>query len=425
METHRSEFRLGWKTLLAATLGVACGGSPLAFNTIGFFMGPIHQEFGWSFGQISLAVTIMGATAALLAPLYGWLADRYGVRPVALVSLAIYGLIFASFALKPGSLAGFYAFWFVLGLIAIGSTPVTWTRGVNLWFFRSRGLALGLTLAGTSLAAIVLPTLTVWSIGEFGWRLTFPVLALLPLLVALPVGIAFFREPKPEEMPPEIAQIRAFRSAHAGADYSRLPGLTLAEAMRTRQFWLIFGTIGLFALAYGGVHVHLAQMVQGKGYTAAQAAGLVGILGLATLAGRIIAGWLLDRVWAPLVCLPFLSLPAFAAWVLMGDATAWGLLVVSALCLGLASGADDLIAYLAARYFGMRHYGKIYGSIYLSFGVCAAASPAIFGAARDAFGQYDEILLVAMGLYLTAAIMPLALGRYPDQDDGRASILAR
>ena len=226
-------------------------------------------------------------------------------------------------------------------------------------------------------------------------------------------------------MPPEIAQIRAFRSARAGANYSRLPGPTLAQAMRTRQFWLIFGTIGLFALAYGGVHVHLAQMVQGKGYTAAQAAGLVGILGLATLAGRIIAGWLLDRVWAPLVCLPFLSLPAFAAWVLMGDATAWGLLVVSALCLGLASGADDLIAYLAARYFGMRHYGKIYGSIYLSFGVCAAASPAIFGAARDAFGQYDEILLVAMGLYLTAAIMPLALGRYPDQDDGRASILAR
>jgi len=84
------EFRLGWKVLLAAMLGVAFGASPIPFNTIGFFMGPLNAEFGWSRAEIAAGVTIFGIVASLLAPVFGSLADRYGVRPVALWSLAAF-----------------------------------------------------------------------------------------------------------------------------------------------------------------------------------------------------------------------------------------------------------------------------------------------------------------------------------------------
>jgi len=83
--------------------------------------------------------------------------------------------------------------------------------------------------------------------------------------------------------------------------------------------------------------------------------------------------------------------------------------------LGFAAGAEtDLVAYLAGRYFGMAHYGKIYGMLYMPFGMASAVSPAVYGAVRDATGNYDPILHVALFLFIAGAVLLLLLGRYPD-----------
>lgn len=399
----RSEFTLGWKVILASMLGVACGASPIPYNSIGFLLGPLHDEFGWSFRDISLGLTICGIAGSLLVPVYGSLSDRVGVRPVALFSLLAFGISFAALALIPGSLTGYWLLWLVVGIVGFGSTPVTWTRGINLWFFRHRGLALGITLVGTSLTAILVPPLAAYSVQNFGWRLTFPILALLPLLVALPLGLFLFREPRVDQRPPEL-------TVNGG-----LPGVTLGEAVRGYRFWLIWISILCVAFAYGGVFVHLAQMLVGHGFTLTAAAGIVSTQGLAILAGRVGTGFLLDRFWAPLVTLPLLSAPAIACWLLAGDGLTAGLAVMSAVILGLATGAEtDLIAFLAGRYFGMAHYGKIYGMLYLPFGLASSVSPAVYGWVRDATGNYDAMLYVAIGLFIGGAVMLLGLGRYPD-----------
>ncbi len=414
------EFRRGWRVLLAALLGIGCGASPLPFNTLGFFIAPLQQEFGWSLGEISFGITIYGVIGALLAPVYGALADRFGVRPVALGSLGAFGLAFAAFAFVPASLAVFYALWVVVGLVGFGSTPVTFSRAVNLWFFRRRGLALGSTLVGTSLAAMLLPPLTVWLIGRFGWRPAFPLLALLPLLVALPVGLALFREPRPEERPPELAVGAA---AGAAGQTAALAGLTLAECLRGRRLWILLASILMIAFAYAGAVVHLPQMLAASGFTREQAAPVLSLLGLSVLLGRLATGLLLDRFWAPLVTLPLLALPAFACVLLMGSTGPMGpmnqgltlpLAALAAILLGFSSGAEtDLIAYLAGRYFGMAHYGRIYGFLYMGFALATAASPAAYGWVRDATGSYDPILAVAGMLFIVGALLLLALGRYP------------
>ncbi len=399
----RSEFTLGWKVLVAAMLGVACGASPIPYNSIGFLLGPLHDEFGWSFRDISLGLTVCGIAGSLLVPVYGSLSDRLGVRPVALFSLLAFGISFATLALIPASLTGYWLMWLVVGIVGFGSTPVTWTRGVNLWFFRRRGLALGITLIGTSLTAILVPPLAAYSVQHFGWRLTFPILAALPLFLALPVGLLLFREPRPEQRPPELTVDGA------------LPGVTLRQAVGGFRFWLIWVSILCVAFAYGGVFVHLAQMLIGQGFTVTAAAGIVSTQGLAILAGRIGTGYLLDRFWAPLVTLPLLSAPAIACWLLAGDGLTAALAVMSAVILGLATGAEtDLIAFLAGRYFGMAHYGKIYGMLYLPFGLASSVSPAVYGWVRDTTGSYDAMLYVAIGLFITGAVMLLGLGRYPD-----------
>ncbi|MGA0704452.1 MAG: MFS transporter [Steroidobacteraceae bacterium] len=401
----RPEFRLGWKTLLASMLGVMCGASPIPYNTIGFFMGPLNAEFGWSFRDISLGVTIFGVLAALLAPAFGAMADRFGVRPVALWSLFAFGIAFGAFAFTPANLAGYYALWAVVGLVGIGSTPVTWSRAVNLWFFRNRGLALGLTLVGTSLAAIILPPLTSWAITNHGWRHAFAIVALLPLLVALPVGIALFREPRPEERPVELT---------ADASGGTLTGLTLREALRGFRFHLLLVSILLVTFAYGGAHIHFPEMLKGHGLGDSAPVVMSG-LGLSILAGRLITGALLDRIWAPAVTFPVLCMPVISCMLLAGDSLSLEGAFLAAFMLGFAAGAEtDLIAYLAGRYFGMAHYGKIYGMLYVPFGIAAAVSPAAYGWVRDSTGSYDPMLTAAAVLFVAGASLLLGLGRYPD-----------
>ncbi len=401
------EFRKGWKVLIAALLGTACGSSPLPFQTAGFMMGPIQEEFGWSLKQLSFGVTIYGVLGALLAPVFGALADRFGVRRVALGSLTAFGIVFGAFGLMPPSLLGYYFMWFLIGLVGIGSTPITWSRAVNLWFFRNRGLALGLTLVGTSISAIVLPPLTVGLIAQFGWRGAYPALALLPLAIALPVGLAFFREPRPEERPPELNAV--------GADGKlELGGLTLRECLAGRRFWILGVSIFLVAFAYGGALVHMPTMLKAKGFEPAQAAGVMSLFGVSIFAGRIITGLLLDRVWAPLVTLPILSLPAVACFLLAGDQMSFGLAVACAFMLGFSSGAEtDLIAFLAGRYFGMANYGRIYGSLYMVFGIASALSPLAYGWVRDSTGSYDGILFTAAAFFVSGGLLLPALGKYP------------
>ena len=401
----RSEFRLGWKVLVASLLGVAFGASPLPFNTIGFFIDPLQQEFGWTRTEISFGITIYGVLGALLAPAFGWLADRYGVRKVALGSLTIFGLIFASFSVIPGDLLWFYALWTMIGLFGIGSTPITWSRAINLWFFRQRGLALGLTLVGTSVSAMLLPFITTQLIGQVGWRGSFAFLALLPLAVALPLGLLWFREPREHERPPEVAAVGA----------AELPGRTVGEAMREKRFWILWISIALVSIAYAGALVHLPSMLAARGFDRTSAAAVMSVFGLSIFAGRIITGLLLDRFWAPLVTLPILCLPALSCWVLMGDAPlSLTLAVAAAFLMGFASGAEtDLIAYLAGRYFGMRSYGQIYGVLYMAFGLSTAISASLYGWVRDTTGSYDPMLLTAAGMFVAGAVLLLFLGPYP------------
>jgi MFS family permease len=410
------EFSRGWKVLVASLVGTAFGASPLPFNTIGLFIEPLQKEFGWTRAEISFGITIYGVLGALLAPVFGWMADRYGVRPVALGSLAAFGLVFASFSLIPGELAWFYLLWTLVGLVGIGSVPITWSRAINLWFFRNRGLALGLTLVGTSISAALLPKITVALIDWQGWRMSYALLALLPLAVALPLGLLWFREPRPEERPAELRVAAAGSGPGAAAGAAALPGVTLGEAMRTRGFWLLWVSILMVSFAYGGALVHLPSMLSPLGFTRGEIGNVMAVFGLSIFAGRIITGALLDRFWGPLVTLPILCLPALSCWLLATDhSLTFQMAVLAAFLLGFASGAEtDLIAYLAGRYFGMANYGKIYSMLYMAFGIATAVSATAYGWVRDTTGSYDPILFAAAGMFVVGACLLLLLGPYPD-----------
>ena len=110
-----------------------------------------------------------------------------------------------------------------------------------------------------------------------------------------------------------------------------------------------------------------------------------------------------------------LAMPIFAAVILLTTGTTLTMVMVAGFMLGFAAGAEsDVVAYLASRYFGMKQYGRIYGWLYMPFGIFSALSPVLYGAIRDSTGSYDLMLKLAMLLFGLGATLLLTLGRYPD-----------
>ena len=142
---------------------------------------------------------------------------------------------------------------------------------------------------------------------------------------------------------------------------------------------------------------------------------MMSIVGLGLLVGRVGVGFLLDRLWGPGVAFPALCLPAAACFMLMGTSQDIVWIGAAAFMLGFAAGAEsDLIAYLASRYFGMAHFGRIYGMLYMPFGLFSAISPLVYGIVRDRAGSYDPMLTVASVLFVAGGALLLTMGRYPD-----------
>ena len=145
------EFRDGWPVVTSAMLGIGLGLSPLPFYTIGILAPELAKEFGWGFAEILGGLPIMTCAVLGASPAVGLIADRIGVRMVALASLFLFGLAYAAFAFGNGDIRLFYLTWGVMAFVGAGTLPVTWTRAVNNRFDVRKGLALGLSLVGTGL----------------------------------------------------------------------------------------------------------------------------------------------------------------------------------------------------------------------------------------------------------------------------------
>ena len=392
------EFRRdqAWRVVLAAWLGVALGLTALPFYTLGIFAKPLALEFGWSRSVIQSGITfaMLGVVSSAWAA--GWLIDRFGVRPVALVSQAGLALGFVGLALQPGTATWWQANWFVFAVLGVGTTPLTWSRGIASWFDKQRGLAIGIALSGTGMTALVAPPLLSAVVASQGWRAGYLAIALLIVLVGMPSVWLLFRE----------------KAGHSGASAStpQGTGLTLGQALRTRHFWILL--LGFWAICstVAGLIPNLVPMLTDSGLSLPQAASYASLLGLNVIAGRLLAGWLLDRFWGPVVALILLMPPALACLLLAQQQ--WPGLAV--MLIGLAGGAEfDLIAYLCLRYFGTRHFGQIYAWQWAGFSLAAGAGPVAFGLIFDRTGSYHSALMVAAVLLVIGPLALFALGRYP------------
>lgn len=401
MTAHReSEFRRGWRVVLAAAVGVGVGLSGLPFYTFGTFVKPLSDAFGWSRAEISAGALFLVFGSLMTAPLVGRLADRLGVRRIGLTALAGLAIGFVGLTAIGGSIWNFYLGWLMVALAGAGTSPIVWTRAVTTWFDRSRGLALGLTLLGTGIAGMLGPRFVGLLIAWNGWRAGYLGMAAIVAAGALPIVAALFFE-------------RRDHTAGSGAAPVAI-GLTAREAARTRHFWMLGLGMFLVSLGIGSAIVHLVPLMTDRGFAVSDATALAGLLGGSVVIARIGVGLLVDHFHAPRVALVLLMLPAIACLLLTGDGRATWIAALAAVLFGVAAGAEvDLIAYLTNRYFGFKAYGEIYGWQLAFFGLGAGLGPTLTGRVRDVAGGYEPALYAGAALFVIGALLIGALGPYP------------
>ncbi len=405
MSTAASEFRHGWTTLLASAAGACAGLTGLAFYTFGLFVKPLSEAFGWTRGEITLGMSFITLGTVLTAPLVGWLIDRYGVRKVAGPSLLGIALAFVLVSRVGPSLAGFYGACFAVAVLGCATSPVSWTRAVSERFVQARGLALGLTLLGSAAAGLVGVPAVQWLIINHGWRSGYLGIAAFCAAGAFPLVMFLLRA-----RPAATGAVAAANTAIAAP----ATGNTLREALRSPAFWTIAIAILVLITAQSGTIIHLVPLLTDRGLAPVEAAGLAGVMGISVFVSRVVVGGLLDRFSPPLVAGLTLLAPVVSMVILAFCGDDRFAITIAVLLLGLAAGAEiDFLSFFAARHFGMRAYGRIYGWLFAMFSMGNGIGAPLVGALYDSTGGYQVAIWGAAGLFLSGAALFGSLGFRP------------
>ena len=368
-------------------------------------VGPVTAEFGWQRSDMLFCLAFSSGLGALTAPVVGFLIDRFGARAVALPGLGglSAGLILA--ATVDGELWLMYLAYALMAILGSGTIPVTWSRAITTNFSQRRGLALGLALSGTGICSIFAPSYTVWLTDNYGWRIAYLGLAALPLFLAAPIVFAWFH-PDQESGEMELAAV-----------VDRSWGYTLTEAFRQYRYWALLLSVFAFYLAVSGLVPNLIPALTENGVSRAEAASVLGLFGLAIIGGRLVVGYLVDRFWAPGVAAITMCLPVVGAILLTGEQS-YLTAALAVVMIGVAGGAElDLMAFLAAKYFGLKHYAKIYAILYAALAICNGSASWIFGKIYEATQSYDLAFQTGAGLFVCSALLMLTMGRYPSSED--------
>ena len=413
------EFARGWRIVLLALAGAATTASVTMLYGFGTLVLPLQQAFGWSRPDLQLAISFLSGGVVVASQLAGTLNQRLGMRRVTLWSLLALGVALFGVSGVQGSIGWLYLAFFLAPIAGAGVTFVTWTQLVSLWFDRRRGLALALVLCGSGLSAAILPPLMSWAIERWDWRAGFIVLGGLPIVLTWPLALAWFRATPAAAVQSEHATVRPelVEGPTSTASPSTGSGRTdLAATLRSRKFWTLNLALTLVVSAIVGMVTNTVPLLRDIGLSATQAGSVFGAFGIALIAGRVVVGYLVDRVWAPGVAAVALALPALGCAMLWSADASWPMTaLVLAVCLvGVGTGAEfDLSAYLVSRYFGLEHYGRLFG---IHLGLITAGSmlaPLMYAAMYKASGNYAPMLAYSVACCVIGPLLLLTLGRMP------------
>ena len=412
VQQKQSKIFYGWWVLFACVIGQLVGPAQFAFGSLGLFIIPMQDEFGWSLSEISWAATIFTLALTICMPIVGSLVDRFGSKRVLLPAMLIIGL---SLGILPLILSKLWHLWFVffiMGTLGAAANSLPFMMAISSWFDKWRGLAIGMTMAGSGLGYAAVPPVVEFVNSKYGWHYGYYVLAAIVLLIAIPIIVLLFRN-NPAEMGllvdgKTVVKKNEGESTRTGTGFSR------NQAIRSNNFWMLVVIFALLAFCLFGLLIHIVPMLIDRGMPSKDAAFVAGLVGMTILFVRVPIGYLMDRFFAPHVALVCFLLSAIGMLIFAFGA-AGSFVYIAAILVGFSIGAEiDLLAFMAGRYFGLKNFGQIYGLLFSSMMLGVSLGPLAFAYCFDTMGNYTVILFIGCALLVAASIVSLRLSDYPD-----------
>ncbi|GAA3066834.1 MFS transporter [Streptosporangium carneum] len=420
-QTRQRGLHRAW--IVAGVAFVAILGAAGFRATPGVLITPLQEEFGWSRGAISLAVSINLMLYGLTAPFAAALMERFGMRRVVTCALLLVaaGSGFTVLMNAPWQLL---LCWGVLVGLGTGSMALVFAATLtDRWFVRHRGLVTGILTAGGATGQLVfLPVLAHLAAAQ-GWRWAAATVTAAALVV-VPL-VWFLLRDHPAEA--GTTALGADPGAVASPPRTRTTGVAahaltvLWRSARTRPFWLLVGGFAICGMSTNGlVGTHFIPAAHDHGMSEPTAAGLLALVGIFDVAGTIASGWLSDKVDSRILLGVYYALRGLSLMVLpsLFGATTEPSMLVFIVFYGL-----DWVATVPPTVALCRQvYGPdgavVFGWVFASHQIGAAVAAVGAGLTRDHFGAYDLAWYAAGLLCLLAALMSVAV-RTPKNARGR------
>jgi MFS family permease len=373
--------------VVAAAFAAMFASFGIAYS-FGAFLEPMAEEFGTGRGATSTFFALTSLTYFGLGALSGVAVDRYGPRRVLLAGGIALGAGLAATSQAGELWIGLVTYGLGVG-IGVACAYVPMVAVVSGWFERRRTLAIGVAVTGIGLGTLTVAPLAAALIDEVGWRNTHLLLGVAGAAVLVICALVVTRPP----VQPGPA------------------ALTLGEAVRNRDYRRLYVASGLLCVPLFVPFVHLPGYAEQAGADRVAAAALVGVIGAASTAGRLVLGVVAARTGA-LRAFRWCFLVMGASFALWGLDGGYGVLVVFAVVLGIGYGGFVAIGpAVVAERFGTTRLGGLLGVLYTSAGIGSAVGAPLAGAAVDATGSYVPVVAGCLALGLAAYLTTLSVGR--------------
>jgi MFS family permease len=388
--------------LLGCFIGLAVTISAIMMIPLGLYLKPMTAEFGWTRTQFSTALAMAGICNAAMMPLSGFLVDRFGPPRIILVGVVLGSGCYAAMS----QISSFPMFVVLACLTVMAGSLASYPAYLGLvqrWFDKRLGLAVAIASAGIAVGVAGSSWAISMLMAAHGWRQAFLTLGCAALVIGVANALLLIRDNRGAVPDAERSVVVA---------ESEITGLSLAEALRTKDFWLLSASFTLLLIPSVGYNFHLPALLADGGGSPAQIASVVAMVSAGSLFGRLVTGSLLDRWSVRAVGALFYSAQAIGLLLLLGGLR-WAL--PAAFLLGSIQGAEiDLMGYVIARRFGRTAYARIFGTCFAITLIAVIVSPVLTAQIYDRTGSYDAGLKVFPLLSLLALAL-LLRARYSRQ----------
>ena len=359
--------------------------------SFGVFVTDLEDDLGWSRAEITAAVSFFALVGIFSLPA-GWLLDRYGARPVMAASLAALAV---SYLLRPWmtEVWQFYALNAIQFAAMPGAVIITAGRIVGEWFEESRGRAMGLTAMGANFGGIIFSSLTAVLITGVGWRSSYFLYGLL-FAALVPVVLLVVRD----------RRSAVLGGGEGAGDSGAAGGTSVAQALRSRAFWLVTLALVLATMTYGSVLPQVVPHLENEGVSKTSAAAALSLFALFGMCGKVSFGWMTERLPSRYVMAASIACQVTGLWVLLAAGSAsWFWAAVPMFGLGFGA-LGALMPLLVQETFGLRAFGTIFGLInFITLG-SALAGPLFVGASFEATGSYRFAFMLLSVAFVLAAV---------------------